>query len=319
MTDRERSSDEARLAERLRDLGAHLAYPLTPDIAATVRARLAARPERRARWWESLARSTPRRLALALLLLAVLTGALLALSPASRSAVAGWFGVPGLTFTYRTPTVPGTATRTTPSPAPGIATSAAPGTATPPAPSVVPGTATSPAPSTATRPATSQSVSVRLSLGQPLSLAEARARVAFPLLTPALPELGPPDEVYLAVPPIDGQVSLVWRARADFPPAAETGVGLLLTEFRGRLEPQYWQKTLGPNTRIEYPTVNGATGFWIAGGPHQFSYTDASGQIRWETTRLAGNVLLWEQGGVTFRLEGARTEAEALRVAATLR
>jgi hypothetical protein len=66
-------------------------------------------------------------------------------------------------------------------------------------------------------------------------------------------------------------------------------------------------------------TVNGRPGYWLDGQPHAFMYFDSSGQVHQDTVRLAGNVLFWEQDGVTFRLEGARDQATALRLAATVR
>ena len=92
----------------------------------------------------------------------------------------------------------------------------------------------------------------------------------------------------------------------------------MLSEFRGDLAPNFGQKGIGGSTGVEILTVNGGQGLWISGDHHQFGYTDSNGQYRNETTRLAGNVLLWQQGGVTFRLEGARTKDEALRFAASL-
>lgn len=43
-----------------------------------------------------------------------------------------------------------------------------------------------------------------------------------------------------------------------------------------------------------------------------------SGEVVSATARLAGRTLLWERAGVTYRLEGALTRAEAIRVAGTL-
>lgn len=305
MVDRPGVPDEEMLARRLRELGAQLDYPPTPDLARAVRSRLAAMPAPRPRWYAPQLLLAPRRLALLALLVAVLAGAALVLWPTSRNAVADWLGLPGLRITYvsDTPTAfPGTPTSgrmpsqtasvaATPTGAARIVSSATPGT-----------------------------IGQQLSLGQPMTLAAARGQVSFAVLTPTLPELGPANEVYLAIPPSDGQVSLVWRARAALPATAEPGAVLVLSQFRGNLAPGLWQKFVGPRTQIEYPQVNGISGFWITGGPHEFGYTDPSGQVRQETTRqVGGNVLLWQQGGVTFRLEGARSKEEALRIAASLR
>ena len=45
-----------------------------------------------------------------------------------------------------------------------------------------------------------------------------------------LPELGPPDAVYLAPGRASGRVSLVYGSHFGLPPAPEMGVSLLLLE-----------------------------------------------------------------------------------------
>lgn len=158
----------------------------------------------------------------------------------------------------------------------------------------------------------------RLALGEPMTLAGAAGRVQFRVLSPG-PELGPPDAVYVGEPPAGGQVSFVYEAAPDPSKANETGVGLLLTQLRGDLEPAFLRKGLGPGTRIEYLTVDGEEAVWIEGEAHLFYYQDANGEIRDESLRLAGNVLLWQRQEVTLRLEGAHSRDEALRIAAGLR
>lgn len=61
-------------------------------------------------------------------------------------------------------------------------------------------------------------------------------------------------------------------------------------------------------------------GYWIDGEPHLFfSYRDERGQLRQDRSRLAGNVLLWERGDLTLRIEGNLTKVEALRIAESVR
>ncbi len=143
--------------------------------------------------------------------------------------------------------------------------------------------------------------------------------MAFPVLLPVDPAFGEPDEVYVGEPPPGGQIALVWRARPGLPPAAESGVGALMTQFRGDTEAGLMSKSLGPGTRLEEVVVNGQPGFWIEGSPHLFLYRDASGRIREETIRLAGNSLVWQQGGLIVRLETALSKDETLRIAASVR
>ena len=154
-----------------------------------------------------------------------------------------------------------------------------------------------------------------LNLGQSMTLEQARARVTFAVQVPTA--LSSPDEVYLLDVPPAGQVALVYRPRPDVPQAASTGVGLLLTEFQGAVSGGVIGKGLNPGTSLQDIQVNGGRGYWIDGDPHTFFYVDARGQVRTETTRLAGSVLLWEHGELTLRLESGLSKDAALRIAAS--
>ena len=159
----------------------------------------------------------------------------------------------------------------------------------------------------------------RLGLGQPTTLDAARAAVKWQVLLPA--GLGEPDEVYVQqapVAPSDGEVTLVYAARQGLPAASETGVGVLITEARGGVNSDFFGKTIGPGTTIEPVTVAGNSGYWIAGAPHMFGFVDSSGNVRFETLRLATNTLLLDVGGTVIRIEGNLTRAQALQIAASL-
>lgn len=82
------------LEHRLRDLDAQIEYPVTPPLAATIRARLPMEAEMRVRHGSTL--FSPRSLlALAAMIAAILAGVLVA-SPAARARVAHWLAVPGV-------------------------------------------------------------------------------------------------------------------------------------------------------------------------------------------------------------------------------
>lgn len=156
-----------------------------------------------------------------------------------------------------------------------------------------------------------------LQLGERVTLEEARAAVPYRVLVPAGRE---PDEVYLGHRFAEGQVTLVYRPRATLPEVRTTGVGMLLTEFRGEVDREQLGKSLRPSgTTIRYLTVNGGQGYWIAGAPHLVYYLDPDGRAVADTVRVAGSVLLWEQGGLTLRLESGLTISEALAVAESVR
>jgi hypothetical protein len=113
-------------------------------------------------------------------------------------------------------------------------------------------------------------------------------------------------------------VSLVFGVRDGLPKTAQGGVGVLFSEFHGEIEPAFFGKVLSAGTTLEPVTVNGGRGWWIQGEPHLIFYRDANGQVHDEQLRLAGNTLLWEQDGLTLRLESALTKDEALRIAASV-
>jgi hypothetical protein len=289
---------EAELEQALVVLGSQLAYPPTPDLVGRVGRRLAERPRRQPAWatlyWT-------RRLAYALVVLLAFVGGLLAVWPEAREAVAERLGLRGIVI-FQVPAVPTPPSTATPT--------------TPPAPTPV--SFLMPAPTASPSP-TPGSAGARLGLGQRMTLQDARARAPFQVVAPTVAELGPPDEVYFGEPPLGGQVSLVWRPRPGVPPATGSEVGLLLTQFQGELDPRFYAKAVGPGTRLEELTVQGGRGVWLEGSPHFFIYRDRAGRTTDETIRLAGNVLLWEQGALTVRLEAALSKDEALRVAQSVR
>jgi hypothetical protein len=94
---------------------------------------------------------------------------------------------------------------------------------------------------------------------------------------------------------------------------------ILFSELRGRLLRQYLFKFVGPDARVDAVRIDGQPALWIHGHPHQYAYADAAGQIRNDTVRFAGDVLLWRRGDLLLRLEGARSKAEALRIASSVR
>ena len=143
-------------------------------------------------------------------------------------------------------------------------------------------------------------------LGQPVSLDEARKRAEFDLGVPTA--LGDADQVYFQASPPGGMVSFLYGTRAE--PSA------LVTEFQARLDEVIFKK-VAPDTKIEQVQVDGQPGYWIEGA-HYFTYLDRQGNMQTEQVRLAGNVLLWELGTRTFRLEADVSKAEALRIARSM-
>jgi hypothetical protein len=89
---------------------------------------------------------------------------------------------------------------------------------------------------------------------------------------------------------------------------------VLLVEIRGQ-QLFLTKKFSAGATSVQPAQVSGKYfGLWLSGGPHV---------VRWSTptrdhaapTRLAGNVLLWEVGDRTYRIEGKLTREDAVQLA----
>jgi hypothetical protein len=162
------------------------------------------------------------------------------------------------------------------------------------------------------------SMSVGPGLGEPTTLADARAQVGFALRVPGLPALGAPDRVYLADPPAGGAVTLLYAERTGFPTDPATGISLIVTQFRADIGPEVFEKLINAGVRLEATKVHDHDAWWVAGGEHFFFYRDPQGRVVDSTLRLAGDTLIWEEGGVTHRVEGAPSLEDAIRVAESL-
>lgn len=147
-----------------------------------------------------------------------------------------------------------------------------------------------------------------LALGDEITLEQAQARAGFDVVIPE--ELGDPDHVYYLDFPVGGMVSFVYGDTQE--PRA------LFTQFRATVEESIYKKVL-ENTRIEPLSIAGQPGFWLTGEPHVFYYVDAQGVFDDENVRLAGDVLLWERGQLTLRLEGDLSKADAAEIAESVR
>jgi hypothetical protein len=147
---------------------------------------------------------------------------------------------------------------------------------------------------------------LELTLGSEVPLEEVRNAGGFDLR-----ELdATPDRVYL------GERGTVW-----FLYGTPDRVRLLVaqTPLHSFDEGLMAKKLASPETRVELVAVGSSQGAFLSGEPHFVFLLDAAGQIVDESARLAGNVLIWDEGGVAYRLEGDFTRDEALDLAASLR
>jgi hypothetical protein len=140
-----------------------------------------------------------------------------------------------------------------------------------------------------------------LDLGVPVSPADAAQTAGFEPLRSSL--LGDPDRVTW-----DG--AMLWFRYGD--------VRLLVSQFRGTERIELVKKLVEPGTMITPVTVLGQQGYFLSGATH-FLYLAPTDLIREERVRLARNVLLWQHGPLTLRLEGDVTVREALLIAGSFR
>jgi hypothetical protein len=128
-------------------------------------------------------------------------------------------------------------------------------------------------------------------LGLPVDARTARETLGAPM---RLPHVTRPPQLYRS-----GDAVSALLARPE---------PVLLTEFRSGNTPVF-KKILGSGTSAVGLRVGSAPGIWIFGEPHVFEPVTVP-------PRLAGNVLIWQVGDITFRLEGRRlTKHDALALA----
>ncbi|MEV4120149.1 hypothetical protein [Micromonospora sp. NPDC049645] len=135
---------------------------------------------------------------------------------------------------------------------------------------------------------------------------EAQRAVRFPIRIPA--RLGPPEQVLVADPDATG--------RCRVATLLYDGGALRVDAFDGRLDLSFHKEVTPPGA--DWVQVNGDFAVWVD-GPHVLSYADRTGQVRKESARLAASTLIWQDADVSYRLEGALTQTEAIEIARSLR
>jgi hypothetical protein len=152
--------------------------------------------------------------------------------------------------------------------------------------------------------------------GQRVTTAAEASRIAgFTVRAPVA--LGDPSAIYVETAPV--RVTIVYASVKGIPISPQAGVSAIVVEFKGSLETQIMAKAIGPGTSLDAVPLDGGVAYYLAGQPHQFFFLDPEGKIQPETLRLAGNTLLWAEGGITYRLEAQVGLDEAVRIASSLR
>lgn len=269
------------LAPRLRALGQHLAFPPTPDLAASVRAELDRGGRSRvttttnARWrhW----RVALTAVAAILVLVPVMTLAV----PPARAVVAGWLDridLPGIRIEVTRDGEP------TAEPAGAVGTTLLLGE--------------------------------RVSLSDAAAQAGFPLKVPD---DDTLGGLGAPDEVYLRQVEGGALVSLLYLPRPGLPEIGTTGVGALLMQFHSIEEIELMVKGVSEMDTPIPVRVGDAFGYWVRNG-RLYIAPDPSAPPEFDPVgpRPSGNVLLWAEGTTTYRLETALTRDAAVALAENL-
>jgi hypothetical protein len=134
---------------------------------------------------------------------------------------------------------------------------------------------------------------------QPVSPADLAGRAKFPVKSPGA--LGDPQSATVA----DGGrvVSMFWSG------------GIRLDQFDGGLDPIFFKK-LGPPWP-DYVEVGPYQGWWIPGA-HPLGYIRRQDGTE-VPLRQAGPTLIWQQGTMSYRLEGVSSAQKAVRIATSLK
>ncbi|MFW6097129.1 MAG: hypothetical protein ACOC9Z_03590 [Chloroflexota bacterium] len=293
---------ESNWDRRLQEVAASFQYPPTPDISSAVHKRLVSRPSTNVPHWIP----ARRRLAMAVLVALFMLATLLAV-PTVRAAIARFLQVGAVTiFVGETdeeatsPSIPALLPTKQPAPAsePGPAT-----LLTPPAvPDMLLATPT-------TIPRLTPTATPAPLLEGPLTLDEAQEAADFDIRLPdASTTLGPPDEIYLQRTGNMDSFAAVILAWFN-PPGLETH-RLALYQIG---VPDYGSKLAARESLLQ-SEVHGQPAYWIE-GEHLLQIPDANGNV---DTRLVGSVLVWTEGDMTYRVEGAPSIDDAVNIAQSL-
>lgn len=156
-----------------------------------------------------------------------------------------------------------------------------------------------------------------LDLGRRVSLAKASRLAAFRPLVPRLAGRFRAVRFDARLP--GGQVSILYPPGPLLPRTTTTGLGLLVSEFRGAPSAEYLTKIAPQATTVRRLRIEGHRAVWIAGAPHFFFYRAPGRAVGEAPLAVAQNVLLLQRGRLLLRFEGAFSLRRARAIARSLR
>lgn len=150
--------------------------------------------------------------------------------------------------------------------------------------------------------------------GEAITLQEASALLGHEASFPT--ELGRPDlvwadEVFSEAGRVV-RITMAWRPGPGLPAIPGTRHGAVLMRFEG--DANQASKELYEGTGVLEPVrFDGIDGYWTI-GTHLLELLTSEGVV---SVRVDGNVVLWNEGPDTMRLETALLKADAIRIAAS--
>jgi len=160
-------------------------------------------------------------------------------------------------------------------------------------------------------PAPPTSIGGTLLLGKQVATADATKAARFEIVVPVGERITGTPETYLL--DRDGAmiVSLLYPASPKLPEIGTTSVGLLLMQIDSPDSTAVFTKRSMNEQSPVSVKVNGEMGTWIEGGTLTIEPVYQSGTFK----RSSGNVLIWDQHGVTYRMESALIMTDAVALA----
>jgi len=267
------------LEQQLRSLGDRDGlFPETPELASDIAGLIRLRDPESTSRRFGLSLDRPLRVA-ALVALALLAALVAALAvPSSRTAIADFFGLEGIRIEFGQDD------------------------------------------DNAGLPATPASIGGSLLLGERSTMDEVIRTVPFDVALPTDDAASEPDEIYLNQRSGVIVVGLLYEASDELPEIGSTGVGMLVLEIDSANAGIFFvKKTVVGGGEVEMTSINGSTAYWIEDGiltvaPVEGLMLDPPGM----DSRRSGNVLIWSDGDVTYRLETDLPINDAVRIAGSL-
>jgi hypothetical protein len=146
-------------------------------------------------------------------------------------------------------------------------------------------------------------------LGEPVSVKAVSSATGFEL---SLPPGAPPDEAYVVEFDRGLAALLAWDASRRYPSLPGTPWGLVLMEIES--DDEVVVKDVNAFDDLLEVQVAGHRAVWI-GVPHRLTVITSAGE---ESFAVQGNVLIWAEGGITFRLETALPRRASIDLAESL-